>query len=446
MTLPYVNLLDEPGLTGPVSDLALHLRACDHNIFGPWRGTPTFARASEGFACDSAGARYLAAHSQSRTEYFDLDADGVFETPAWCFDGARTNIQPEGTDWAAATLTNATRTVGADTLGELSFAKIADADAVNQGNAQLPALTTLLTAAGYGVVLVWIAAPDTAAASGNGFVLWDTTANVTRGGCSATWSAGVPTFAALNSGTVLWSRKIGVTPRGKNVYEVAFKPSGTLATNNHALRVIPANTAAQTGDLYIALAHVENVNTCPLSPVANTTAGAASYLAETWSLPFDAPPQAMSVYLDHVEYGTRYTSGARVLSLGNATPGTPEFYIDVNASGVYRANHHNGTALVSAVAGTPVGAGSATPNVGQRVRLYVTLSATGVVSIQQSFDGSGYSTAVSSGANALASAWAGFSGATKWYLGHPYTNRQALRLIEAKAALGVRALTTLQAA
>jgi hypothetical protein len=436
VSLNYLLPLDESGLLVPASDLALHLRSSDLNVYGPLRGTPTFARASEGLMRDSQGVQFLAAYGQPRVEYFDLDGDAVYETPALCFDGARTTLQARGADWSFATLSNLTRTAGAARCGDMLFDKLNDADGVNAGTATLPNLSATLAANGNGVALITFCAPDVAAASGHSIVLFDTTATASRGGVTVTWTAGVATVVALGGATLLWSRQIGVTLDGRRVYEAAFKPTGTLSTNNHAVRVTPAVTGAQTGDCYIGYAHVEDVTTFPLPMVVHPGTGSAAYVAETWSLPFGAPPQAMTFYLDFIEAGTRYSAaGVRLLSLGNSTPGTPELKLETDGAGAYRLTHHNGTSPVSAAAGAS--GGSAIPNVGQRVQLYATMSATGAVSIQQSIAGAAWSPVVTSGALALAAAWAT---PTALHLGHSYTNRQALRLIEVKVGIGALGL------
>ena len=436
MSLSYLFPLDEPGLLVPRSPWALDLSADHLNVYGARRGTPTFARASEGLMRTSEGRVLVAVHSQPRTEYFDLDGDGIFETPALCFDGARTNIQPYGADWSQATLTNVTRTTNADSLGQLVFTKLNDADAVNQGVAILPNLTPALTVNGNGAVLVWFAAPDVTSVGGTNLQLHDVTTPASRGGVNVTWSAGagagVATITANGGATLLWQRQIGVTAGGRRVYEAAFKPTGTLAASQHAFRCVPAATAAQTGDAYIGWVSVENVTTYPMPMVRNLTASSQAYVAETWALPFDALPQPMTLYVDMIENGTRYeASGVDILSVSNATPTNPRLAIETVGNGAYQVIHHNGTSSV-------VAAAVAVPNVGQRVQIYATMAANGAVSIEQSIAGGAWSAVVTSGALTPAgSGWSGFSGSTNVYLGHPFANRQSLRLRRARVGLGV---------
>jgi len=115
-----------------------------------------------------------------------------------------------------------------------------------------------------------------------------------------------------------------------------------------------------------------------------------------WALPL--LPRSICLLLDFMENGA-LSGSLPLLSLTDDAASTPVLSIISNGS-AYVAQHHNGTTFVS----SSLGAG---PSVNDRVRLRLTLSATGVVQLHQSLNGAGETSSTASSALALASAWAG---------------------------------------
>ena len=427
MTIPYDGAIADVSVRARFSDLAVHLRSADLFANG-MRGTPLIARTSGALGRDSAGNVYEFPHSRTAIEYFDLDNDGIYETPAFCFDGARTNLCERASALGSWTATNLARTAQVG-LGDLPLWRINDTDAVNQGTLDSPAGTVMrFTVGGNGVALFYIAKGDSPAAGGSSLVVRDTTNNANRLNLGVTWVGNTPSINPVG-GTHLWQRKTGLTYAGKEVWEIAGKCTGTLTgATDHIVRYIAATTAAQQGDLYVGPAHIEDVATYPLPLVLNGGTGSASYSRDEWRYPHDGYCGAGSILLDLIERGTILENGARVFTLGNNAGGTPEVTVDVSG-GKYRLVHHNGTTSVSsALTGTM-------PSVGDRFQLYGYWDATGAVRLSMLLAGTWQHAAVS-GANAYPrnTGWAGWPGAAYFTFGHPYANRQALRVIEAKVA------------
>lgn len=439
MTTPYTSPIPDFGAVGRYSDLAVHLRASDLSVNGMRAvPTPSYQRTTESLGRDSRGVIYAFPQRQPAIEYFDLDADGVFETPTLCFDGARTNLVPRGSDLSLWTAVNTPTVTSVPGLGDLPLWKIDDANAVNNAYVASPQLTARVTAAGNGVALFTIAKGDVVPAAGHELIVRDTTNSVNRAQINVQWAGTTPSTTP-NAGSVLWQRIKGVTRGGKVVWEIAVKVTGTLTTADLVLWVRPSATATQTGDVYAGPAHFEDWGTYPLPLVLNPGASSATYSQDEWSIPIDMYCGPFAFWYDGIELGTLLHDGTRLLSLGNAAAANPEIKVDV-FGGKYRLLHHNGTSSVSCAL-----TGVAMPSVGERFQLYGLVDADGSCQLSIRVGTQPQVAGTKSAALAFAqlTGWAGWPGSAKLYVAPTYVNRQATRLIELKASVGAQSQAAL---
>jgi hypothetical protein len=126
------------------------------------------------------------------------------------------------------------------------------------------------------------------------------------------------------------------------------------------------------------------------------TAGATvSRVADALSFPFPYTPQAMTVYVRHIERGTLSTgTSTGLIGIGAST--NPAFFVYSNG-GVYAVVHRR----VADVGATAL----ATPSLGALNEVRAVLYADGSVQIGQSVNGAAETVSAQSAANALAGAW-----------------------------------------
>jgi hypothetical protein len=124
--------------------------------------------------------------------------------------------------------------------------------------------------------------------------------------------------------------------------------------------------------------------------------------SDTLTFPIGWAPQMLSGWLRFVETGARTTLNATLFSIAQDDPTAGvRFFLDTSGS-FYRLTYHNGTTSVTATLA------SGAPTAGQTVDLRWQWAANGSVSLWQSINGAGETTA-SSGALALPSAWSASS-------------------------------------
>lgn len=140
------------------------------------------------------------------------------------------------------------------------------------------------------------------AAGGSSLVLRDTDASADRTKGVLTWSGDTPSWA-MATGSLLWNR-----PWLNGWWRAAFASTSVTQGNAHDVRLAPAETAAQTGDLYV----------CGLTAVDVATVGGYVRTRGT-ALSYDsvlAPAQAheLRVPLQQVRAGgALWTAVARSL-------------------------------------------------------------------------------------------------------------------------------------
>jgi hypothetical protein len=167
-----------------------------------------------------------------------------------------------------------------------------------------------------------------------------------------------------------------------------------------------------------------------------TTGVAVTRGADSYSLPFTAPPQELSVYTKFVEGGSISTNGARLWQVSNAANATPAALVSV-AGGVYASEQDT-------TAGGVASGVSPAPSIGLGVENLARLFGDGSVDDTQSIAGGSATSGAQSAALALAAAWSGQlcwlnSAGTSGGVG--FTAIQSLKIIA-----GARSLAEMRAA
>lgn len=431
MTLPLDIAIPDKNVRLRWSDLAVHLRASDATIEG-MRTVPVYERVSPSVARDSRGRYFLNGRRQPTYRFFDLDGDGIYETPAICFFGERTTLLPFGADlgaWTPVLVPGLTEVAG---LGSARVWRLTD-DSANQEAIQSPQCASRFTVAGNGVIRSLIGKGTSGTPS---ITLRDVTNAADRGRLDVGWVGNVPSITTTGA-TVLSQELIGTTDEGIVMFEIAWKGSGTLTTADHAIIYRAAQTAGSTGDAYFGASHVEDAATYPMPLVLNPGAGARTFNRDEWRQPYDGHISPMSLLLDLIEYGTKLENGASVLTIGGLAGVGPELRLDVNA-GVYRLRLDNGTTSVTC----PL-TGITMPTIGQRFKLFGTLNPEGgrsysvTLSIQVG-SGSWQQGTPSAALQLPVPGWNGYPGASFIQLGHYANNRQSSCIIEAKVAVALQ--------
>lgn len=442
MTVPYDMAIPATNERGRFSDLAVHLRAADLSVLG-MRTLPTFERTSFGWGGDSTGRAMRFGRKQPAYQWFDLDNDGVFETPAVCFFGARTNLVPYGADLSQWTLQNSLTRAEVASLGALRLWRLTDAN-TSQGGAQSPNVPTAnrFAAGGNGVLRTYVAKGTTSPASGSSATLRDVTNSADRGRIDIGWAGTTPSASPVGGATVFGQRIHGRNDEGALVWEISWKGSGTLTGADHAVIYRAAQSATEQGDVIFGGAFLEDAATYPMPYVPAIANAIATVNRDEWRLPFAGFAGPCSFYLDLIENGTVRENGARVVTMGNQAGGTPEVRLDV-ASGVYRLTMHNGTSSVSSALTSIT-----MPNPNDRFQLYGVVNLDGSVQLGIKIANGGWQYGALSGALAfpLATGWSGYPTDSWVHFGHPYANRQSTLLIEGKVSLASLSLTQLSGA
>lgn len=287
----------------------------------------TFSRADTArYASKGYGTDTSAASGKARIHWMDTDADGIRETPCLLLEGASTNLVIQSTNFGAWTTSGSpVLTSGqADPAGGTSAYLIADDDGAAQEYITLT--PTFTTDAVSKAVSIFLKMGTSLAASGSDIQLRDTTAGADRLLMNVTWSNGAPTVTAT-TGT-----HIGTTRYRDGWYRFLFRTTAVTVANTNALRIVPASTAAQTGNLYAYGAQAENaLNPTSYNP---TSGGTDTRTADSLTFPFPARVQTLTVYGRYLQMGTLpyASSGTVFFSLG--TVGAETRFLVANGAGV----------------------------------------------------------------------------------------------------------------
>lgn len=305
-------------------------------VAGESLSTATFTRAGTAtYASKGPGTLTTAASGAARIEWWDLDGDGIRETPTLLLEGASTNLVIYSTTFGSWTAVNTpTITTGqADPAGGTSASLIADTDAVNQS-----AVTITPTFTGNAVksVSLWVKQGTSLAAAGSDIQLTDTSASADRLLATVTWSNGTPSVA-MTTGTF-----IGSSRWVNGWFRLKFQTTSVTAANTNVLKVIPAHTANQTGNIYAYGVQAEDslVATSYIPTSGSTVARVRDAL--TWPVAYRA--QTLTLYLRYVALGslTGVATGRVPVAIGTSST-LSQFRIAATSSGVTATAQTQGT-------------------------------------------------------------------------------------------------------
>lgn len=141
-------------------------------------------------------------------------------------------------------------------------------------------------------------------------ILRDNTAGIARHHINVAWAAGVPTpTTQTGSGTVYPVERVF-----GDWYRILFSVPGVVAANTNHLSIYPTGTGQLAGNVYAWRAQAEDA-VVPSSGIA-TVAATASRVADFLEFPVLWLPRDLTMYCDHVDYGTFQTTQAVLLNLG----------------------------------------------------------------------------------------------------------------------------------
>lgn len=352
--------------------------ALERNLLDAITGqAATLTRTSIGSAISSDGRVQLAAHTQPRFQWVDLDGDGVRETPTLLLEDARTNlvIQSDAlaTGWTldvGGTITNAVGTY----VGR-PFSRVV----ISGGGDLYRAVTFTGNAAkAYSALFK----QDGTAAGTIVFGIWDSTASAFAGRTTVTIAANGTMTAVANTGTLLATEALG-----DGVYRVSAQTTSVTAAHSMTFEIDPGTAASA---LVSGCQAEDGLFSSSLLP---TTTGTVARVADNLVFPFNAPPQPLTMYAKIAEGGTALANGV-VAYVGDAGASDPFFTIIGAGGGVYAAR--NSSVLSTAAAG---------PAVGNTVEGRAVFFADGSVQFGQSINGAAEVVAAASGAHAFGSAF-----------------------------------------
>lgn len=393
------------------------------------RQISTYARATAATGIDDAGVLYPVVSGQWRTTRW---LNGSVYEPVLLLEPARTNgwSYSEDVSNAAWTKTNVTVTANNATApdGTATADRIVETATASVAHSidRTPATMTDNTAQAFSFF----------GKAGERSWFWLRTTNKAN-----RLDVSYVNLSTGATGTVDANHTIRVTPLANGWYRVAcvLDSSGTGATTPKIEVGITTadNTLSYTGSTsngaYLWGLQHEADGGVETSYIPTTTA-AVTRNADviTWSC--DALPAALSLYVDFVELGTRTLNGTLV-SLGADSNQTPRQMVYATG-GVYKAQHHNGTA--SQDSGAPAGSLA----VGTRCEVLATWNATGVGTLTWMPSGSAATTGTGSTAHAYGTAYGTAKLSVNRYNGATTDGIVGLRQI--KVAAGVQTLATMQ--
>lgn len=373
------------------------LTRADASICAPYRG--------------SDGLYHLAGPNILRPMWFDLNADGVFETPTLLMEALGvTNrlLQARnlGTTWTAS---NFTATINAQLAGvdgvAASASKLTPNNSVNTNQHNCTQAVTITSGE-------WIAGSVFLQAAGYSGAVF----RIGDAGSTNSFQAVVD----LSAGTILASSAAGaatltgsaIVPWGGGWYQVmiwgAINASVTTAqafvycydTGAHA-----QSQTAFTGDgvsgIGVDIVHLQrdgtgNTNIPPSLPLI-TLGSTVTRSGDLFSLPFWAPPSnSVTVYLKFIEIGSAAlgVGQPRMVAIGNSGSTGPIAYLTYNTGYSARWNDSIHTLQASTIS-------SLIPTYGQVVELLLTLGPGGVVQLTESINGAAPTVGTPSGGSGL---------------------------------------------
>jgi len=342
---------------------------------------------------DANGVYGPALPNQPRFIAIDTDGDGVRDAVALLLEPATTNLVEQNCTVGTSpwTFSGTTPTNAALSLAGLSWCLFTSAST----SAARQTIGTFATAGGKAYSFRIKAAPNTTGfVTGDVWILpvFDDTDAVARAAVKATVAAdGSITFTS-SVGTIISAVRIG-----GGAYEVKGQSTTVTAAHTHAIYANDGLGFGGTATAYYATGFQVEDRSDPTSLIV--TAGATgSRLADTLHFPFNAPPQAMTVYVKGIVRLTDFTGDPYFLDIGTQGGAAPHFFVYTAGDvGEVHAEIHNTAATSSAVL---PGQGF-----GDTIEAVGILNADGSVSVAGCKNGGTILTGGASASQAMPSAW-----------------------------------------
>ena len=373
------------------------------------------------------GVLRAATADRIRADWLDTDADGVFDTPTFVLELARTNLV--GSDnfdagWTSVGTPVVTASI-ADPAGGTGAYRIAD-DAA--GAAEGKVRTVTFTGDGVKSV-VFVVREATMPASGvQSLQLYDVTATTLRLVLAiSAWSSGTPTVAAT-TGTYLGKRYVG-----NGYWEIYGKPTSVTAANTNQAEIYPASTAGETGSIDVYRVNAYN----DIHPGLSILDASETRALDTWYANYLHVPQEMTGYVKIREgmYPT-WDSDYRILQIGNAgSTGKRLTVFRPSGGDLYSFEYHDGTSAYASTA-------DVNPTFGSDIEIRLVWNSTGTTIIGVSKD-AGTETVGSTSSAPSAGMPTSFAD-TRLYLNHP-TGPGFAHFFAVKLVAGVRTMDEMRA-
>lgn len=359
----------------------------DGDAFGPYTHIRTGA---VGKYTDSDGVLQDAAADTLRREYLWLD--GVYDlapdTAAGLFEAARENLvtSDDISAWSVSGTPVVTGSVS-DPAGGTGAFTVAD----NDGAAGEYVIRNVTFTGGSGLTrgVVFVIRKNTEASTQpltfgihDASVGWRIQLNVPVGN----WVDGEPAVTA-SIGTYLGKRYLG-----NGFWAIYGQATSVNSANTNRVLIMPTNNSAETGSVDVFRVNVYDVATPSYSIVDASETRNADTHVQDWL----HAPQAMTVYVKLLEWGTLATTGGYVFHVGADTTADPYFSIYSTGS-FYQAVHSPVAASLSTLA--------VAPTYGQIVELCAQVDQNGAVLLFQSLDGGALATGTQGSDQGFAAAW-----------------------------------------
>jgi len=376
-----------------------------------WRNVlhaPTTLRAGSAWAVSANGRVYRTPADLPRFEWYDLDGDGILETPTLVVEDAETNLCPHS-DFLTQWTVNFSATASVhDTVGETQMYRVDDIDATNASYLS-KTLSGFTGATAKGVVVVW-GRGTISAASGAWLRMRSITGGVDLLNATVVANAdGSPAPSIVGGAGTYQGARYLLTVAGVRYYALYFSTNSVTVAHTHEARLGAAVTGSQQGNVYWgSITITDDLRTA--SVIDRGGVGSVSRAREVvgWLAPY-VTTGAQSWSVDFLEVGASATSGSVLAALSDANGAAPSLAVTVNASGRYTVTHNNG--LVSVLS-----AAQSTPAFLSRVRLLVWLFDDGSVQIGQSVNGGAIVMGTRSAANTPGIAWGVAASTSGFYL------------------------------
>jgi hypothetical protein len=308
----------------------------------------TFTRSTVGAFRDKTGVGRLAGVNKPRVQWYDLDGDGIYETPTLFSEGARTQLVTDPENFGAWTLGGTVaRTAGqADPFGGTA-AYLIDSNTPAATDAIFE--TVAFTGDGTKCIAGFVRA-GTAAQSV--FTVHDLTAGVHRHQVLITWTAGVPVLSDITGA----GDRFAVAPWGSGWYAIALGANSVVAANTNRFIFYPDWTGAG-GTTFFFGANAWNA-VFP-SNYQGPHGGASPSGADSLTLPIPFGVQDLTVYASlarpvHADAGGTLGVNPGIFDIGAAGTKHAWAFFDTTTRKITAAVESGGS--VQADAALPAGA------------------------------------------------------------------------------------------